>query len=78
MYYDDFNLKKRLMGEDMSKILALLKVNNHTNRHVQDVVGGCGGVFFFFFLYCCLWLQWIWVVASGGDGGWLWWPAVLG
>ena len=28
MYCDDFNLKKRLMGEDVSKILALLKVNN--------------------------------------------------
>nr|POE83660.1 hypothetical protein CFP56_06744 [Quercus suber] len=25
MYCDDFNLKKRLMGEDVSKILALLK-----------------------------------------------------
>jgi hypothetical protein len=26
MYCDDFNLKKRLMGEDVSKVLALLKV----------------------------------------------------
>ena len=43
MYCDDFNLKKRLMGEDVSKILALLKVNNRTNRRVQDVVGGCAG-----------------------------------
>ena len=31
MYCDDFNLKKRLMGEDVSKILALLKVINRTN-----------------------------------------------
>ena len=48
MYCDDFNLKKRLVGEDVSKILALLKVNNRTNRRVQEVVGGyarkgCGG-----------------------------------
>ena len=43
MYCDDFNLKKSLMGEDVSKILALLKVNNRTNKRVQDVVGGCGG-----------------------------------
>ena len=50
MYCDNFNLKKRLMGEDMSKILALLKVNNRTNKRVQDfffffstVVCGCGG-----------------------------------
>lgn len=27
MYCDDFNLKKRLMGEDVSKVLALLKVS---------------------------------------------------
>ena len=63
-------------------------------RHVQDfgfaqgkqpykqTCPRCGGwmwrCFFFFFLYCCLWLQWIWLVASGGDGGWMWWPAVLG
>ena len=64
------------MGEDMSKILALLKVNNHTNRHVQDVVGGCGGVFFFFFplllfvvavdLASGQWRRWwVDVVASG-------------
>ena len=40
-----------------------------------DVVGGCEGFFFFpfFFLCCCLWLRWFWLVASGGDGGWLWW-----
>ena len=74
MYYDDFNLKKRLIGEDMSKILALLKVNNRTNKHVQDVVCGCGGFFFFFFFLCyCLWLQWICLVAGGGNGGWMWW-----
>ena len=63
------------MGEDMSKILALLKVNNHTNRHVQDVVGGCGGVFFFFPLLLFVvavdlasgqWRRWwVDVVASG-------------
>ena len=32
---------------------------------------------FFFFSYCCLWLQWIWLVAGGGDCGWMWWPAVV-
>ena len=35
---------------------------------VATMVGGCGG-FFFFFLWCCLWLQWIWLVAGGSKGG---------
>ena len=30
-----------------------------------------------FSLSCCLWLQWIWLVAGGGDGGWMRWSAVL-